>query len=44
MLVLVYTLVMGIPLTDFWTLAGVGELLVIDNGIFCLYMFGGKKC
>lgn len=43
MLVFAYTLAAGVPLTDFWTLACLGELLLIDNAIVCYFLFGGKK-
>lgn len=43
MVVLLYMLISGTPLTDSSTLAVVGELLLIDNLIVCLFLFGKRK-
>ena len=43
MVVLLYLLVSGTPLTDSSTLAVVGELLLVDNLIVCLLLFSKRK-
>lgn len=43
MILALYSLINELPWTDNMVLAMTGELLIIDNGLACLFLFGWPR-